>query len=222
MKNNFLILAHARSGSTTLAEIFESQNQTVSFEPFNAHNHRGINYLDHWGKEGFESAFDLILASYNGIKHLYSFTNFDQTKYMKSKCNTIFLYRNNLLDAALSLELAFKTNVWMKAQKNHEYLKEKVNIKIEKIQGAISNLRTHLKNLDDTCYKISYEDLYGLNGFDIIKEIFKFTNCPIKNESLIHELLNKKNKLNNRSWCEVIGNWDEIASINFGNTVFMD
>lgn len=210
-----------RSGSTTLAEIFQSQNQIICSEPFNIHTNVGLKYLTHWGREGFESAFDLILENYKGIKHLYSFTTYDQTKYMKSKCNTIFLYRKNLLDAALSLEVASETNVWMTSQKNSEYLKQKINVNIEKIKFIISHLQRHLKNLDENCYKISYEELYYSDSFKIIQEIFKFTDCPIVNEFFIHELLNKKNKINNRPWSEIIENWDQIASTNFGNLFFM-
>ena len=220
MKDNFLILAHARSGSTSLAEIFENQNCNVSFEPFNAHNHRGINYLEHWGREGFESAFDLILAKYKGIKHLYSFTTHEQTKLMKSKCQTIFLYRNNLLDAAISLELAFETNVWMKAQKKSDYLDNKIRLKLEKIEGAISHLRRHKKNLDSDCFCVSYEDLYSENGFEIVKEIFKFSGCKIIDEKKIIKIL-KENKLNVLPWNQIVENWQEISSTNFGNTNFM-
>ena len=58
MSKNFVILAHPRSGSTTLFNIFASQGVKIICEPFNSHS--DTNYLDFWGKNGFTSALDLI------------------------------------------------------------------------------------------------------------------------------------------------------------------
>ena len=183
--NRFLILAHARSGSTSLAEMFESQGCTVAFEPFNAHNHRGVNYLDRWGREGFEAAFDEVLASYEGIKHLYSFTTREQTALMKSKCRTIFLYRRNLLDAAVSLEMAFQTKVWMKSQAQSDYSARKVRLCPDKVAAAVAHLRRHGANLDENCLPVSYEQLYSGDGIAKVREIFKFAGCDIAEEQKI-------------------------------------
>ena len=220
MRDHFLILAHARSGSTSLAEMFESQGYAVSFEPFNAHNHRGTNYIDMWGRQGFEAAFDAVLAEHRGVKHLYSFTTHEQTSYMKSRCRTIFLYRNNLLDAAVSLEMAFKTNVWRSAQRQPRYCEQRMRIDVDKVRSAVSHLRRHRANLDGECLPVSYEGLYLKDGMKAVRQIFDFAGCLVADERKIERIL-RDNKLNVLPWSETVENWDEIAAADFGDVNFM-
>ena len=157
-KNNFVILAHARSGSTTLFHMFENQGIKIFCEPFNKDSI--MKYLIHWGRNDFYSAIEMILNEYKGFKHLYSFATIDQNEFIKEKCNTIFLYREDLISAAVSLTLAFKTNVWLTNQKNENYYKEKFYINPEEVQSAVNHLSRHMKLKDDNCYVITYEDLY--------------------------------------------------------------
>ena len=208
--DNFLILAHARSGSTNLCNIFQNQGISIICEPYNAH--RGIDYLDYWGKNGFEESFDFILQEYDGVKHLYSFTTCEQTAYMKSKCRTIFLYRRNLLDAAISLELAFKTDVWLTCQKKDDYMNEKINLDVNLVQSAVNHLYRHKKNESGDCFVASYEDIYmGNDGLDFVKGMFDFIGRKIVDEDLIRYTLDKSHKINDKGWSDLISNWSEIC-----------
>ena len=208
--NNFLILAHARSGSTNLCNIFQSQGISMICEPYNAH--RGIEYLDYWGKNGFEESFDLILKEYEGVKHLYSFTTCDQTVYMKSKCKTVFLYRRNLLDAAVSLELAFKTNVWLSSQKEDGYMSEKINLDVNLVQSAVNHLYRHKKNESSDCFIVAYEDIYMVSdGFDLVRCIFDFIGRKIIDEDVIKYNLDNSHKINDKKWSDLISNWSDIC-----------
>jgi len=211
-KENFVILAHARSGSTTLFNIFLSQGVNIFCEPF---NHNSImKYLIHWGKNDFESALDIILSEYKGFKHLFCFSTMEQTELIKSKCNTIFLYRENILDSAVSLVLAFKTNVWLHSDKHVDYEKEKVYIKPEEVQYSINHLNKLVKLKDESCYIVKYEDLYYSDKErqkKIIEEMFEFAGCEIIDYEKIERLLDVKgNKINPENWSDIISNWDEV------------
>lgn len=214
-KNNFVILAHPRSGSTTLFEIFHSQNVSIFCEPF---NQNGImKYLIHWNENSFESALDIVLNDYKGFKHLYSFVTKEQNELIKSKCNTIFLYRENLINAATSFALAFKTAVWLKDQKDANYMTNKVYINPDEIQNSINSFKTFETLKDDNCYILSYEELYYSehgNQMKIIKEMFDFVDCEIIDYDKIKRLLDVKfNKINPDNWSDIIVNWEEIKEL---------
>ncbi len=211
-KENFVILAHARSGSTTLFHIFENQSVRIFCEPFNKNS--TMKYLIHWGKNDFCSALEMILSEYQGFKHLAGFCTIDQNQYIKEKCNTIFLYRKNILNAAISLTLAFKTNVWMKLQKLSDYGKEKIYIKPEDVQSSMNHLSKFHKLKDDSCFTVSYEDLYYSDKNKqrkIIEDMFDFVGHKIIDYDKIERLLDvKNNKINPENWSDIILNWDEI------------
>ncbi len=212
-KENFVILAHARSGSTTLFHIFENQGVKIFCEPFNKDS--TTKYLSHWNENDFDSALEIILNEYKGFKHLFGFSSIEQNKYIKEKCETIFLYRENLLNAAVSQTLAFATNVWMKSQKKSEYGKEKININPYAVKTSIEYFRRFQELKDDKCFCISYEELYYSDNNkqkEIIEEMFNFVGCKIINHKSIENLLNvENNKINPENWSDIISNWDEIV-----------
>ena len=213
-KNNFVILAHARSGSTTLFHMFENQGVKIFCEPFNKDSI--MKYLIHWGKNDFYSAIEMLLSEYKGFKHLCGFTTIDQTIFIKEKCNTIFLYRENILNTAVSLVLAFKTNVWTNLQKSSDYGKDKIHINPESVQSSINHLANFSNIKDNNCFSVSYEKLYYSSKEEqkkIIEEMFEFTECKIENYSKIERLLDvKANKINPENWSDIISNWDEVKS----------
>ena len=212
MKDNFAILAHARSGSTSLFNIFISQDVKAISEPYNHHN--SIKYLDDWGKNGFESSLDMIFSEYKGMKHLFEFTIREQTDLIKEKCNTIILYRENMIDAAISLEMAFKTNVWLRRDKKSEYGKEKILLDRDSVEFYYNYLKKIHNFFDDNCFIVRYEDLYyGDDQKKIIYDMFDFVGCEVKNYGFIECLLHKRNKINDKNWCDLVSNWEEIKTI---------
>ena len=212
LEKKFVILAHARCGSTRLNDVFLSQGIKIISEPYNSHS--TLKYLDVWGKEGFASSLDLIFSEYDGMKHISDFSIIEQNQEIKNRCNTIFLYRENLLDAAISLQYACITNVWTQYQINQEYGKEKVFLRIDDILFSLKHLKRHFLHMDDNCFVVSYEQIYyGDNQKKLIKDIFDFVGCKIVDLDMIMDMIDKKNKINRLSWKELILNYDDIKDL---------
>ena len=63
------------------------------------------------------------------------------------------------------------------------------------------------------CFPIKYEELfYGDNKKELVYDMFDYVECKIKNYAFIERLLDNSNKINKKSWSEMISNWDEIIS----------
>ena len=110
---NFMIFAHARSGSSTLVKIIAANGLTVEFEPFNLGHHPYVNWIP---KKGFDKTVDIILSKKDGIKHLFNQIKKTNNEKLIKRLPTIFLYRKNILDAAISLAISHKTNIWQSKQ----------------------------------------------------------------------------------------------------------
>lgn len=211
MKNNFVVLAHLRSGSTSLYNIFYSQHVSIISEPYNKDT--TSKYLDCWQNHGFDSSLDLVLSEYKGMKHLFEFTSFEESQKIKDKCNTIILHRENMFDAAISLELAFTTNVWAKEPRNANYGSKKVRIDPEKVLMHFNRFYEIYDLIDESCFLVKYENLYfGGNQKNILCNMFDFIGCKIIDYNEIEKILHLSNRLNDRRWCDIVENFDEIKS----------
>lgn len=209
MKNNFVVLAHLRSGSTSLYNILYSQHVSIISEPYNSHT--TTKYLDYWQNHGFDSSLDLILSEYKGMKHLFEFTSPEENDKIKEKCNTIILHRENMFDAAISLELAFATNVWMKEPQNTSYGSKKITIDAEKVLMHFNQFNKIYYLIDDNCFVVKYEHLYfGKNQKNILHDMFDFIGCRIIDYGEIEKILELSNRLNDRSWRDIVENFDEV------------
>ncbi len=212
--NNFSILAHARSGSTTLFHIFESQGVKIFCEPFNKDSI--MKYLIHWGKNDFYSAVEMVLSEYQGFKHLFGFSTMEQNEFIKKRCKTILLYRKNLFNAAVSQTLAFATNVWMKGQKKPEYGRQKIYINPYAVKSSMKHFIKFQTLKDNNCFTVLYEDLYYSDKNKqktIIENMFDYVGCKILDYSKIENFLDiSNNKINPENWADIISNWDEVVS----------
>jgi len=214
---NFMIFAHARSGSSTLVKIIAANGLSVEFEPFNLGHHPYINWIP---KKGFDETVDIILSKKDGIKHIFNQIKKTNNEKLIKRLPTIFLYRKNILDAAISLAISHKTNIWQSKQVKFKenYMKpiklsQKQVIKyIRIIQKSINYYREIIEN-NKNYITVTYEDLYSENGLQKVKEILGFLNVPLINEKKTLELLSPKYKLNKKPWHETIKNYKEIKKM---------
>jgi hypothetical protein len=230
--NTFIIFAHPRSGSSSLYDIMELNNINIVFEPFNTDHY---NYKNLIGTYGYKNIVDKICHRKHGFKHLFDHSTESQNKYLLEKFPCIFLYRKDVTEAAISYELSMKTKIWAGKEVNFEknYIENIKNYKINEeneeneenilpsidpkyIKNTIdfyyNGIKLYKRNIKNG-YVIEYENLFGPDGFEYLKEIMKFLNIKIINEKETLEILNPIRKLNKKPWNEVIGNWKEISPI---------
>ncbi len=214
----FIIFGHARSGTSTLKQIFESQNINISGEPFN--KNCSDNFLSHYEELGFEKTVQKIMGKHDALKHLMHQQNEVNNLYLIEKYKTIFIYRKNIFEAAISSRLAIKTNVWDASDVNYNKNYHKINnINVDDIKETMQEFYDSVmfyKNKVKRVFFVSYEDLYlnEKNKIDIIKNIFDFVGYKIKNFDTIKILLSPNKKLNENNWYNLLSNWKDIESLN--------
>ena len=189
-KKNFVIFAHARSGSVTLKLILGLHPEINIFgEPFNRTNYesaeknkfnpdykrlqpdfekiKNINTLDNFLAK--------VNKKYNGFKHLwYSLDEEYNQHLLKNKdYKIIFLTRKNILKSIISLRIALKTDIWStrnterhkKIILNNEFDPIPIRVLkegIKKIKESRKFYRQFLKKNNLPFFEITYEELYGL------------------------------------------------------------
>jgi hypothetical protein len=152
-----LILAEPRSGSTNLANWFNSnKNFTVLQEPLNKN---GLNFKEKVPPHQWEYDTDYLL-----IKEIYTpTTNLEELINLADK--VILLYRDNVKEQLESWLVAISTNQW-----SSEWVSNRVviNNKDYKV-GYFNKLKSGFKNdylNNPKFFKISYEELYSGDGIE--------------------------------------------------------
>ena len=120
----FIILAHARSGSTNLSQILASHPDIwIAGEPFH------VDYLK-WHPEEVDygvgseisnrnqlrTTLNAIFSHYSGIKTLMRQLTPELNKFILQLpgLKVIYLYRSNLLQSAISIFISGQANIWYK------------------------------------------------------------------------------------------------------------
>ena len=246
MKNErFVIFAHARSGSTSLMRALNQHPSIrILHEPFNknrvAWTGNNKNY-----KESLHTTTDLdaildeIHASYNGIKTLFSHEHL-HPKYnehlLLREDKIVLLHRKNLLQSALSNEIAEQTqffNLPIHAIKATGESEEQVRrvikqrglqpINIDRVRAKMQfkkTAMTHYKNFlvknKKPFLEVSYEEIFALTRRERrqrVKEIFTFLGFLIPNEEIMRKVdffLSPDRKINNAHTYQLIPNIQEI------------
>lgn len=150
---------------------------------------------------GFEKTVQKIMGKYDALKHLMHQQNEFNNLYLIEKYKTIFIYRKNIFEAAISSRLAIKTNVWDASDVNYNKNYHKINnINVDDIKETMQEFYDSVmfyKNKAKRVFFVSYEDLYlnEKNKIDIIKNIFDFVGYKIKNFDTIKILLSPNKKI---------------------------
>lgn len=118
----FIIFAHARSGSTTLANVLSHcKDVQISIEPFHpkysSWNPGEKNYFEFVKNNStLDVALEELFSKYNGLKILNY--QFEESIYFhllaKKNIKIILLSRKRMIDAVISRMIAGQTSIWQK------------------------------------------------------------------------------------------------------------
>lgn len=213
MNRSFVILSSARSGSTLLIRLLNCHSKIACSEELlnrdclQEHNLHGTSS---------RTLINYILASLIPLRIWLPYTGFKIFNEQLEFCNLhlknvlsalfyprmVVLYRENLLETYVSLEIAFKTDVWYSES---SCTNEKITIDWQKFVNYAMTERARWKKsmMEISIYSkvlfISYEELIGDND-KTMGRIFQFLNlnmCHVKTPSKRQNPLPLKEKIIN-------------------------
>jgi LPS sulfotransferase NodH len=229
--NRFVIFAHPRSGSTSLAKVLAgSKDVKMCIEPFNEDYSKWDNNNRNYKKyvkstEKLDKALIEIFKKYSAIKCL----DYQLPKRLyyqllkKNDLKIVFLKRKNLGAAALSNAVAEQTKEWRKV-KNIDIYSNLKPIKVSKLEkwiNYVGNLsETYLSFLENRrkgdFLLLYYEDLYSdsfkINKQNILK-ICKYLEISPPGDNIIKKHMTPpKVKINYSNIYSKIPNYSDISS----------
>lgn len=215
MNRSFVILSSGRSGSTLLVQLLNChqkiacKGELLNRNYMQVHNLHGANN---------RTLISYILASLIPSKIWLPYTGFKLFNEQLEFCNlhlkdlltalfcprVIILYRENMLETYVSLEIAFKTDVWYSEGSGSS---EKIKIDWQKFVDYVMTERARWKRsmMDMSVYSdhemlfISYEELIGDRN-KTMNKIFQFLNiemCHVEATSKKQNPLPLKEKIIN-------------------------
>ena len=100
---------------------------------------------------------------FDGFKHISFHINDEKNKILFERYKIVFLYRENPIEAAMSLALARKTSVFRKIFAQKEYFKKKFILDPEVVLELTLQAQKHYKYLEqiENPFVLSYEKLYS-------------------------------------------------------------
>src|SRR3972149_4650307 len=225
----FVIFAHARTGSTSLARVLaESKDVKMASEPFHPGfskwNPKERNYSKLIkDKKTMNDALDELFRKYSAIKVLdYQFPKKIYFEMLGRKdLKFLFLRRKNLLEAAISTAVGEQTKEWHKQgnQKVYDNLKPVDIDEIAKWIKYIGKLsETYFsyleKNRSNDFLPLYYEDLYSEdleNNRKTLKAICDFLDITLPPDVVIEKYMTpSKAKINYKNIYSRIPNYQEI------------
>jgi LPS sulfotransferase NodH len=216
LPKKFIIFAHPRCGSSTLFNIIKWQANTGVNEPFNQATQDENNYLKDLNEKGIKFTTKKIFYNIQFFKHLSSSIKPEENKYLLDNYKIIFMYRKNILDAAISKVVAEQTNIWHSIDVNYEsdYLKIKY-VEPKLIDFEIQEIKKHMNyaKMSENVMFVAYEDIFeNKYNFFKIEKIFNFLDLHLHRYESIRLFLSEKNKLNKKKWEDVLENYSDIKN----------
>ena len=238
--DKFVLLAHARSGSSTLNHILDAHDEIrMSYEPFNPT--RGEWQQFEYRSQVTDNAslnrcLEEIYCYYNGIKHLTCQLDHPQNEVLlRRKCRRLFLNRDNLLQTVVSGMIAEQTKKWV--GNRNEILKARLEpLNIRKISNQVQLIWKNINRYRDFMtsngldfMEVKYEDLYGEDvsihqKMELVNRIFDYLGAAsLSGEARkeILELINPEvSKINTTETYNRIPNIDKVeeklGSVEYG------
>jgi|SRR3989344_366890 len=227
--SKFVIFAHPRSGSTSLARVLGlSKDVKMAIEPFHPDysiwNPKERDYSKIIkNPKSLDKALNELFSKYSAIKVLdYQFPEKIYFEMLKRKdLKIIFLRRKNLLAAAISNLVAEQTSEWHKT-KNKEIYNRLKPISIKKITNWIKYVKettktyqTYLKrHRKGEFLELYYEDLYSNTynkNLETINNICALLTISPPPKTAIEKYMNPSNaKINYNNIYRNIPNYKEI------------
>lgn len=215
--NPFIIFAHARSGSSALKEMFDCQpNINVLGEPFNRNiDHTYLHMLE---SGGLNYVIKRIFFEFNGFKTLFAQLLKEENLWLFDNYKTIFLKRENLGQAAISLELAIQVKIWSVTDKYKYKKAEMPYLKKQNIERWIKAFEEETQYYEayrnkNNSILVTYEELYEDDfdkSYEKVKRLFEFVEHEIKDEQSLKWWLSRDRKLNSNDIYMRIPNYEEI------------
>lgn len=225
----FIVFAHPRSGSTTLANILNAHpDLSVLVEPFldPKYSERIVDC------QSLDAQLDDIFAMYDGIKviswplavELYAHMLADESR------RVVFLRRRNILKASMSCAISHRIGVWhkqdlpSKPDALYEAVGEipisEITDWIEAVQEVMDQYEAILDSRSPgTAMKITYEELYSPASLqkEMLHRIFDFLGVRRIQSLEISELLDKgRSQMNTQETYRWVRNYREIDEIGAG------
>lgn len=174
MSNKIIILAHPRSGSTTLRDVFDLHPAlSIINEPFNPT--RGPQG---WGHDfladlrGGKNLSDLVRGftdTADGIKHLLGqLDTYQDLELFRSFEHRFLLTRRNRLAAVISCLVGAQTKQWHRRGRSPVSHGPLEPISLDQIGGFVASIEKHIESVDLVieqeqlrCTRVYYEDVFS-------------------------------------------------------------
>lgn len=225
-----VLLAHARSGSTTLQSILDTHPDVrMSSEPFNPDR-------ENWNQFGYDRmvtdapslhrCLDEIFLYHNAIKHLTCQLNDRQNELLLMRnVRRIFLNRRNLLQTVVSNLIAAQVKRWV--GNRNQILKARleplspreVASRIRWERNQICRFRDFMNEHQLPFLEVHYEDLFGsdvpvADKLARVEEIFDWLGHAAPQgetrQKILEYLDPQDHKINSVETYRRIPNWQEI------------
>lgn len=174
-------------------------------------------------EDSIESVLNDVQREFEGFKYLYGVSDPLMVQYdedvIKNANKTIFLHRENVFRATLSLKIAYFTDKYQ-AYDDGEIDSKSFHIKppnfkkrFEKLKNFYPFVRSLRKEVDSIT--LTYKDLYYNRTDEKIDEVLDFFDLDYKRKDRIENLkekwFSKNNKLNSKSsYASIVDNLEEV------------
>ena len=215
-QKRIMIFAHARSASTSLAKVFMSQGVPLLYEPFNPTLKNNSAYF--CKNIGIRNACKKIYKCHAfGLKHLSDSVDSGDNLYLIRNHRTIYLYREDMLNSALSWTLAEQTKVYDLVLAKQKYQNTTYRLDPNIFLSLLFRLKKHMtyKSQEDMLV-VSYEDLLCMghdNKKNALHRIFEHAGVRLRNLQVAMQPLSPSRKINKREWSKIIENYGELHEI---------
>lgn len=191
--------------------LLRSQGLNLEFEPFSPVFKK--NYYNLQQNGNFDLSLQLLDEQFQGFKHLSFHAEEIQNKKILKQYKVIYLYRENIIDSAVSLALARLTKVYSKGFALPIYKRLHVNLEPDVVLEIANKIKEHKKYLNDltNSFVVSYEQLfYSEEKEHLASNLFDFCNLHISNQNLIKYHLSDIHRLNPKI-SDSVNNYDYIV-----------
>jgi len=209
--SNFMIFAHPRSGSSQLQKIFTINGLNSIYEPFNS-DIKVAKYYPIFVEKGIKESLRLIQQEALGFKHIWQHLDYLNNDFLLANVPTIFLWRENTVDVAISYWIALQTRVWNGIGVKYS---SKIVLSPHRISAYIDELTQELERYKRKAvgaFHLTYEQIFGQDGLDRVEAALQFAGGHIKNLEETRLLLKPELRQNQNPWSEVVNNWDDLIA----------
>lgn len=195
--DKFLIFADGRTGSSNLAKILRKLHGDVSLEPFNGKY--GVN-------KAVEDCISNFMSDLNnsndliGVKHISAqLSHLFNLRLIKGFDKIVFLYRENVLQQAISWAISQKTGDWYNKERIMSSLHKAKDVGYNDVINLVNSIvgrRDVYKGYfeDSNHLVVKYEDLYN-NKVDELNRVLNYLGYPdydLHDEEVNHMLFSAK------------------------------